>query len=155
MIEAAVRCARMLIADALFLAIRYFWAGVRGAELGCREESGVLAQVFWLVNGWACREGSGVVAGAVVDADVVYRFGMAGRAGGLLAFSARNVIAAARFFAIVSILAWVRVVVVDDGGLGGVADIRATVCSIRSIRSSKVRRSWDNVEARLVTVLHS
>ena len=41
------------------------------------------------------------------------------------------------------------------GGGGGTADICATVRSIRSIRSSKVRRSCDNVEERLVTVLRS
>ena len=115
----------------------------------------MLARVCLLVAGWAYREGSGVVAGAVVDADVVDGFGMAGRESGLLAFLVRSLIAAARFFAIMSIWAWVRVVVVDGGGCGGAADIRATVCSIRSIRSSKVRRSWDNVEARLVTLLRS
>ena len=44
---------------------------------------------------------------------------------------------------------------VDGGGYGDVADIRVTICSIRSMRSSKVRRSWDNVEDRFVTVLCS
>ena len=39
--EAALRCARMPIAVALFSAIRDFWAGVRG-------------------GGWVCWEGFGV-----------------------------------------------------------------------------------------------
>ena len=41
------------------------------------------------------------------------------------------------------------------GGGGGTVDNCATACSIRSILSSNVRRSCDNVEVRFVTVLRS
>ena len=118
--EAALRCARMPIAVALFSAIRDFWAGVRGGGLVCWEGFRVLEQVFFLVF-W--EEGSRLVAGAVVGVDCVDGLEGAGREGG--------------------------------GGGGGTADSCATVCSIWSILSSNVRRSCDNVEVRLVTVLRS
>ena len=69
----------------------------------CREVSGVLERVYWLVDGWAWRDEPGLVTGAVVNADVVDGFEVTERDGGLLIFSALTLSAAAQFFVIVSI----------------------------------------------------
>ena len=43
----------------------------------------------------------------------------------------------------------------DGGGLGDDVDIRLTICSIRSIRSSNVTRSSSKVDDKFVTVVRS
>ena len=110
----------MRTADALFSAIRDFWAGVREADACFREGSGVLVRDCLLTVRF---DVSGVKDETVVDVDVVYGFGTVGRVSGIFALSARMLIASARFFVIMAIWACERGVVVGIGGGGGDVDI--------------------------------